>query len=155
MQTFSEKTQTGLVKKFHTLLSKAGIDNNGKLDILNGYGVSSSKDLKVPELLEICDKIQSLITPDLGELDRWRKRVMASIGGYLKTKGKEHNIEIIKAIACRAAGFKSFNAIPKQQLIAVYYAFSNKQKVQKNVDDIMTGDVPKYIMVANTTAVMA
>lgn len=70
------------------------------------------------------------------EMDRWRKRLIASIGGWMRLSGKEGGIEAIKAVACRAAGKGDFNAIPKGQLVSLYNAFLQKQKDVKNVNTI-------------------
>ncbi|MDR2836528.1 MAG: hypothetical protein LBV69_10135 [Bacteroidales bacterium] len=72
------------------------------------------------------------------ELDKWRKRLIASIGGWLKLTNQTGNNEIeqIKKIACNASGFAKFNEIPKQRLISLYYAFNQKQKDIKKVNDI-------------------
>jgi hypothetical protein len=65
------------------------------------------------------------------DADAWRKRVMASIGGWLRACGTQHTPETIKAIACRAAQRKSFNYITLSELRAIYAEFNNKQKVAK------------------------
>jgi hypothetical protein len=149
MQKISEKIQKNLIKKFHTLLSRAGINNDEKLTILAAYGASSSKMLNVSELMEICDKIQSLMNPEIGEMDKWRKRVIASIAGYLEMSGIEHNMYKVKAIACRASGHKFFNSIPKQDLISVYNAFKNKQKISKNVEKMsINSELPAAVITA-------
>lgn len=70
------------------------------------------------------------------ELDVWRKRLIASVGGWLTATGKQGGMEVIKAIACRAAQKDDFNAIPKQQLVSLYNAFVQKQKDLKTVNNI-------------------
>lgn len=70
------------------------------------------------------------------EFDLWRKRVMASIGGWLRACGTEHTADTIKAIAARAAGRKGFNEVTLSELRAVYYEFLNKQKVAQRIKNL-------------------
>lgn len=70
------------------------------------------------------------------EFDLWRKRVIASIGGWLRACGTEHTVDTIKAIAARAAGRKAFNDVTLSELRAVYYEFLNKQKVAKRIKNL-------------------
>lgn len=70
------------------------------------------------------------------DLNIWRKRLIASIGGWLSMTGKPGGLEMIKDIACRAAQKDDFNAIPKQQLVSLYNAFVQKQKDLKTVKTI-------------------
>jgi hypothetical protein len=146
MHKFSEKVQKNLVKKFHTLLGKAGINNDGKMSILAAYGVTTSKNLGIAELSEICDKIQAMMNSEIAEMDKWRKRTMAAIGGYLDVSGQKSSAELIKAIACRASGYETFNSIPKQRLNDVYNAFKNKQATFKNVEKLTAEDIPMQSM---------
>lgn len=70
------------------------------------------------------------------ELDQWRKRLIASIGGWMQLSGKEGGIEAIKAIACRAAGKSDFNDIPKGKLVSLYNAFLQKQNDLQTVKNM-------------------
>lgn len=128
METTVDKQKRSLVKRFHTLLGKCGIGNEEKALMLAQYGVESSRDLNLHELLEICTALDRLANPQLAEADKWRKRLIAAIGGWLKAMSKENNLEMIKGIACRAAGVVSFNRIPTERLRSLYYAFQKKQK---------------------------
>ena len=136
MQTLLDKQKNYLVKKFHILLGKAGIDNKDKLEMLKEYGVTSSRDLSAHELLDLCNKLDNIMCPDAAEMDRWRKRLIAAIGAWLRAMNKEENINLIKAIACRASGDenKQFNAIPLERVRSLYYAFSKKTKDLKTVE---------------------
>lgn len=138
MQTLLDKQKNYLIKKFHILLGQAGLDNEDKLSILKPYGVTSSRDeaLSVHDLLDICNKLEKIICPDAGEMDRWRKRLIAAIGAWLRAMNKEENMNVIKAIASRAAGHedKSFNSIPLERVRSLYYAFSKKTKDLKTVE---------------------
>lgn len=65
----------------------------------------------------------------LKQEDIWRRRVIASICGYLDVKGYDYKssekVKVAKATACRAAGVSSdaFNRIPVLQLREIYNAF--------------------------------
>jgi|BioPla2DNA2_1021312.scaffolds.fasta_scaffold17681_5 hypothetical protein len=128
MATFTEKQRNGLIKKFHVLLGKNGMGNDEKDALLAGYGVESTKDLNVAELVEICEILDRKANPTFYVEDIWRKRVIASIGGYLRAMEKEENIEMIKAIACRAAQKERFNDISLERLKSIYNAFKNRKK---------------------------
>ena len=129
MQTLLDKQKTGLIKRFHTLLGKAGMDNEQKLAILAQYGVESSKDLSAYELLELCNKLDKMSNPQLIELDLWRKRLLAAVGGYLKAADvvADNEIVLIKKIACIAAKKTEFNQIPLDRLKGLYNAFKNRE----------------------------
>ncbi len=128
MQTLMEKQRKLLLKKFHALLGKAGIGEDGKREILASYGVSSSRNLSAHDLLDLCNKIELMIDNGAKQKDIWRKRVIASIFGWRKAMGGVSNMEEVKAIACRAAEAENFNAIPLERLRSIYYAFSKKTK---------------------------
>ena len=68
----------------------------------------------------------------------WRKRVMASVGGWLKLCHIQHSEDTIKAIATRAAKRKFFNEITVSELRAIYAEFNNKQKIAKNTNNLNT-----------------
>ena len=70
------------------------------------------------------------------DLNVWRKRLIAAIGGWLRMTGRQDGLEMIKGIACRAAQKDDFNAIPKQQLVSLYNAFLQRQKDFKTVKTI-------------------
>jgi hypothetical protein len=70
------------------------------------------------------------------DADTWRKRVIASIGGWLRACGTRHTPEAIKSIACRAAQRTAFNDISLSELRAIYAEFNNKQKVAKRTKNL-------------------
>jgi hypothetical protein len=128
MQTLLDKQQKWLLKKFHTLCTRLGLDDETKRAMLYAYGVDSSRDLSVRDLMDLCTKLEQTLHPQLEDLDKWRKRLMASIGGWLRAMSRAENMQIIKAIACRAAQADTFNAIPLERLRSLYYAFNKKSK---------------------------
>lgn len=100
-----------ILKKFHTLCNVLGLTDNEKHAIVNSYGVESSRDMDTHDLIDVCAKLseQANRKAGHGETDKLRKRVMASIGAYLKAIGRESNATVIKGIACRASGYEDFN----------------------------------------------
>lgn len=139
----------GLLRKYHTLCSLAGMTADDKLALLQGYGVESSANLSIAELVEVCNVLDGMVNAELNKL---RKRCIAAIGGYLRSIGKIDNIDVIKAIACRATGYDSFNGIPKERLRNIYNSFRKKSKDLESVESIademvntsVFGNVNKY-----------
>lgn len=90
-------------KIYHTLAAKLGMSNEQKHYLLmDNFGVNSSSLLDAHQLTNLIYTLESILNKDE---DKWRKRVLASIGGYLTAMGKDSNITIIKAIACRSTGY--------------------------------------------------
>lgn len=141
--TTIKTTKSQLIKRFHTLLTKAGMDEFDKKSMLKTYfNATSSKDLTIVELLRVCTALEEMVNPQLIELDKLRKRVIASIAAYLREMGYAENIENIKALACRASKCKSFNEIPMEKLRAVYNAFNHYKKAMVQVREL-TEDILK------------
>ena len=136
MKTTTDHQQGLLLKKFHTKCTMAGLTADEKAVLVGSFGYESSRDMSLADLLRVCDMIDAKQNPALAEIDTWRKRVMASIGGWLKVMGVQTTPEKIKAIACKASTFEKFNDIPKERLNNLYYAFLKKQKDFKRVDAI-------------------
>jgi hypothetical protein len=141
MTTIINKQRDFLLKKFHILCGKAELKDYEKSAMVESYGKTSSSDLTIQDLISAVDFLEKKINPDLVEIDKWRKRVIASIGGFLKMLKKEQNLNEIKAIACRALEYEKFNDIPKQRLINVYYAFVAKQKDMKSSIRVMENEI--------------
>lgn len=134
MNTFMDNQKNALLRKYHALLRKAGVSNDEKMVLLASYGVESGKDMSVYELTELCHKLDMRTNKSAVEANKWRKRVMGAIGGYLDATGGNSNANKIIAIACRASGYDRFNAIPVDQLRSIYNAFINRTKAIKAVD---------------------
>lgn len=134
--TLLDKQQKQLIKKFHTLLGKAGIDQNGKEAILAGYGATSAKELSAYELLEACNALDKMSNPKAAEMDKWRKRVIASIFSYFQALGVHADMNRVKGTAARAAQAETFNEIPLETLRALYAAFTKKAKAAQNVEEV-------------------
>ena len=113
-----DEIHRGILKKFHTLCGVLGLTDD--------------------DLINVCAKLseQANRKAGHGEIDKLRKRVMASIGAYLRATGRESNATVIKGIACRASGYDDFNKIPKERLRNLYYAFNNKVKDAQSVNSL-------------------
>ena len=146
--TFEDKTKNGLIKKFHTLLGRAGIGSEGKEAILSGFRAASTRDLSAAQLIDACNALDMELNPALLQLDRHRKLLMAAIGGWLRAMGETSNAAKIKAIACRAAERNNFNDIPLEGLRSLYGAFLKKQKDLRRVED-MTAEHIDYLSILN------
>ena len=140
-QTFVERQKKQLLKKFHVLLGKTGKGAIYKDEMLAAYGVDSSQDLTLYDLLDVCSKLEQILNPEFEKLDKARKRLIAAIGGWLKLMNKEQSIAINKAIACRAADKDGFNEIPLERLRSLYEAFRKKQRDLKQVDEMTTEQI--------------
>lgn len=127
-----------ILKKFHTLCSVLGLTEAEKRAIVESYGVDSSRDMDTHDLIDVCGKLSQQVDAwkGTGDMDKLRKRVMASIGSYLKATGRESNAAVIKGIACRATGHADFNKIPRERLRNLVAAFNNKVKDAQAVSDI-------------------
>ena len=141
MKTTCEQQQSWLLKRFHTLCTKTGMKPEEKYALIGGFGVQSSRDLTVEQLQRACDVLDKRMNPAQADLDKWRKRVLASISGWLAMTSQDKSISRVKAIACRATEKREFNEIPKERLVNVYYSFLKKQQDFKRVSGIVTQDL--------------
>lgn len=133
-----DEIHRNILKKFHTLCHVLGLTDDEKHTIVESYGVESSRDMDTHDLIDVCASLAEQANRKTGtaDLDKLRKRVMAAIGGYLRTIGKESNASVIKGIACRATGYADFNKIPRERLRNLVGAFNNKVKDAQSVEDI-------------------
>lgn len=130
--TMIEKDQKTYIKRFKTLLGAGKIDRNAELGMLSAYGVESCKDLTIYELIELCQKVELQVNPELAKMDKLRKNVLASIGGWLELTGKPGmSWDYKKSIACRSAKVDNFNRIGESTLHDIIGEFNRKQKVTK------------------------
>jgi len=127
-------------RMIHTLCYKSGIEEEQRREMLRGnFGVESTSNLSKSQARELIELLKGETLPTKAEADKdlYRKRLMASIGNMLRLLNKEkptrqENMQYIKNIACRAGGYKSFNAIPPKRLQSLYNAFNNTQKDLKS-----------------------
>lgn len=145
-----DQIHRGLLKKFHTLCTVLGLDDEAKRAMLASWGVESSRDLSQHQLIDICAKLSEQVdhTQGTARLDKLRKQVIASIGRWLRETGQAEGISKIKGIAMRASGYNDFNKIPRERLRNLIATFNNKVKDTRAVDALtdallmqqMTGD---------------
>lgn len=137
MLTFEDKQKNQLIKKFHILLSMTHMDDEDKRDLLmKNYGVDSSKNLRVAQLVDVCSYLERVLNPKIMTQDRLRKRVIASICGYLDSLGDyEYDLETVKRIACRASKCSNFNAINETKLRSIYNAFLHYKRAMIRVKE--------------------
>jgi len=129
MKNTMDDIHSKILRKFHTLCGLCGMTPEEKGALVASFGVESSADIDTHDLIDICGKLSAQLgqkTP--ATMDRLRKQVFGSVGGYLRKMGLDGNAELIKSIACRSTGYDDFNRIPAERLRNVYYAFLNKQK---------------------------
>ena len=132
-----DKIHKDLLKKYHTLAGQLGMTDEEKRALLAQYKVQSSVDLSQHELVDVCACLSREIERRDGHqsMDALRKRLIEVIGKYLKACGKsDGTISYIKATACRAAGIREFNRIPRERLRSLYGAFMLKLKNIKRVE---------------------
>ena len=131
-----DQIHRGLLKKYHTLCTVLGLDDEAKRAILTSWGVESSRDLTQHQLIDICAKLSEQVDEKQGtaRLNKLRKQVMAAIGGWLRETGQKSSAAIIKGIAERASGYSDFNKIPRERLRNLIATFNNKVKDARAVD---------------------
>lgn len=135
--TMIDKEKTRYIRRFKTLLNEGRIDRNAELAMLSAYGVESCKDMNVYELIELCQKVELMIDPELARMDKLRKNALASISGYLELMGRQTTSwEYKKAIACRSAKVENFNRITEGALHDIIGEFNRKQRVRKSAREI-------------------
>lgn len=137
-----DEIHRGLLKKYHTLCSVLGLSAEEKRAIAESYGVESSRDIDTHDLVNICAKLSEQANQKTGtsDMDKLRKRVMASIGQYLRKSGRKSNASVIKAIACRATAHDDFNKIPRERLRNLIALFNNKMKDSEAVDKLTAAE---------------
>lgn len=128
-----DKVQRDLIRKYHAVAASAGLSESERYAILSSYGVESSRDLTQHQLIDVIATISSNLNE---HQDRLRKRLIASIGRYLRTAGYAENIDTIKATAVRASGYDSFNKIPPERMRSLIFAFNHKVRDLESVNEI-------------------
>lgn len=140
MATRIDYTEKQLRKQYHILAGQLGMDaEQRKAFLYDNYKVESSVDLDAHQLIDVVHTLEK----NLGnETDTWRKRAIASIGGWLRLKGIEkadpvENMRYIKQIACRSAQQQKFTSIPIARLRNIYYEFKHKQTDKATIERVM------------------
>ena len=126
--TIFDQQHKWTLKRFHTLCSQLNMSEDVKRGIVYSYGKESSRDMTVQELTDVCAKLEEDLSPELSELNAWRKRLIKKIGFWCKAMNLPSDGDYIKAIACRAAKRKTFNSIPQYKLCSLYNSFKEQVK---------------------------
>lgn len=128
-----------LTRRYHALCRQLGMTADERLSLLSSYGVQTSLDLSVSDLQQLVSQLQDM-RPTAAydhEVTVMRRRLYAAIGQYLAAQGKESSPELIRAIACRAAGgMEHFSDIPLGWLRNLVFAFNRKTKAIANVETL-------------------
>lgn len=133
-----DSLQTGAIKRYHTLCTNLGLSPEDKEALLAPYGCTSSKDMETHDLIDVCAALAKELDKrtEGADIQKLRKRVMAAIGAYLRSEGKAESPSLIKGIACRATGYRSFNKIPKERLRNLIGLFNDKVKDKRAIEAI-------------------
>ena len=142
-------------RRLWALFNKIGVTKDAIEEMVNsissGRTVHSSElNYKEAEELIIACENSLNFTPQNNyndDANKWRKRVISTIGKYLENQGYDNNIDTIKAIAERIAK-QSFNAITINRLRSIYGTFNNYNNDYnngKNVVKQQTKDLSEYI----------
>ena len=128
------------IKKYHTLCSLLSLSPEEREALLSPYGCSSSKDMETHDLIDVCASLAAELDKrtEGADIQRLRRRLIAAIACYLRLVGRVESLSLIKAIACRATGYRSFNKIPKERLRNLIGLFNDKVKDKRAVDALNT-----------------
>lgn len=139
MNTQPNPVRQLLTRRYHALCRQLGMTAEERLSLLSSYGVQTSLDLSLSDLQQLVSQLQDMRPTAAydSQVSVMRRRLYAAIGQYLAAQGKESTPELIRAIACRAAGGKQhFSDIPLGWLRDLVYAFNRKTKAITNVQAI-------------------
>jgi hypothetical protein len=148
MKTFIDQQEKQLRRQYHSLAGQLGMSDEQRKNMLyDNFRVESSVDLDAHQLIDLVHTLEKRLGD---ETQDWRRRAIASIGGWLRMAGIEkadpvENITYIKQIACRAAQCQRFNAIPVARLRNLYYEFRNKQTDKEQVARVMDEELNRLL----------
>lgn len=134
--------------RFYVLLNQfphTGNIEETKCLLVAGVTFGDTTDLKLltkAEYKTLCENMQFTInsgksTSNTADSNRWRKRVLASVGGWLKMIGyPQSTTAYVKRITVQAAGseYDDFNRIPVKRLQELYNAFLDRQNAIRRVE---------------------
>lgn len=150
-------TQKALIKEFHILLNRLGVDEIGKEGILSAYRVESSTELHPSALTEIntrlheeCRKRGLEKAPNKEQrtdLEKERQRCKVATGKLLARKGyiKQDGWGLIEwqkiqNTICRAAKAKQFYEIPLSTLRGITYEFNKQRQAMEHAAEMIGND---------------
>jgi len=139
-----ETYRARLVGKLHAIKKQRAMNDDEYRALLSGFDAYSSSELSIEDLLRAIELLEGNTAPKTKhdeELDKWRKRVIAAIGAWLRAMNNAESIDIIKGVACRATEAKAFNTIPLERLRSIYAAFTNKKKDLAFADKLTASEI--------------
>ena len=141
-------------KMIMAMCVKQGIDDETRAELAYQFSTCRTThigELKSTEAAELIGRLKQNQNSTDTAMDVWRKRLMAAVAAYLKSKSYEPTPDRIKATACRAAGMPNaqcFNHIPVDRLRSLYNAFCNRNRDMKEVKQ-MDADLTAAMAVMN------
>ena len=144
-----DKLHLQAIRRYHTLCTQLQLTSEDREALLSPYGCTSSKDMETHDLIDVCAVLAGELDrrTEGADIQRLRRRVIAAIACYLRLVGRAESLSLIKAIACRATGYRSFNKIPKERLRNLIGLFNDKVKDKRAVDALTSEDTapqPSY-----------
>lgn len=149
-------TQKQLIREFHILLNRLGVDEMGKEAILSAYGVHSSTEMNPLALVELnnrlheeCRKrgLEKEQKPKMTDIEKERQRCKVATGKLLARKGyiKPDGWGIIEwqkiqSTICRAAKAECFYEIPLSSLRGITYEFNKQRQAMENTAELVGND---------------
>ena len=151
------KTRQQYIKELHILLNRCNIRDD-KQAVYGSYGVGSSREMSLPQLSELCEKLHALLQKDGKEpapspcttpLKKAQTRCKVAIGKLLAAQGCIPvagwgivEWDMVQRVACRAAGVEHFDRIPLSKLRGITFEFNKqRQAIENSRQLIMTKDL--------------
>lgn len=140
-----------LIREYHVLLNKLGITPEGKEAIMAGYGVTSSKEMNVVQLSQLCAVLRKKLPAhstthvytEAEIAQTWRRRCTVAIGKALAAKGyirpdnwQADDWNKIDAVLRRACGCGDRRPTASE-MRRVYGEFLRQAKTAEAVAEIM------------------
>jgi len=123
----TDKRKNVLIKKYNVLVRDAKISDEDKLVLLSNWKVSSSKDMTVDQLEQVCDFLNHMVDPEKAELEKWRDWVRTCVKAYGRVLGANYSDEYAEGIVCVATKIDDFNTISKKRLQGIYNQFKKSK----------------------------
>jgi len=136
-----DKRKNGFIKKYHVLVRDAKISDDDKLVLLANWKVTSSKDLNVDQLIQVCEFLEKMVDPEKAELEKWRDWVRTCVKAYGKVMGANYSNEYAEGIVCAATNIDNFNNISKKRLQGIYNQFKKSKNDAMLAKQIIVNDV--------------
>lgn len=129
-----------LIKKYHILIGKVGMSDEDKQTLLAQWNVTTSKDMSIDQLLQLCNLLEKFTSPEESELAKWQKWARDMVKSYGKSLGMTYTDAYAEAIICRSTGKKSFGSISKNRLVGIYNQFKKAKSDKSTIQNIIIED---------------